>query len=64
MSCLQHNPLLSLMRFHEDFLLRCDIDQCRAHLSEFELSMDKVSADDDYKNDNLILFSLSSCSVL
>ena len=41
-SLAQHNPLLPLMQFHEEFLLRCDLEQCMAHLRVFELSMDQV----------------------
>ena len=38
----QNNPLLSFLRFHEEFVLRSNFDECRKHLQEFELSMDKV----------------------
>jgi len=37
-----NSPLFSFLRFHEEFALRNDFDECKKHLQEFRLSIDKV----------------------
>ena len=39
----QNNPLLSFLRFHEEFTLRHNYDDCRNYLQEMELNADKVA---------------------
>ncbi|XP_064396222.1 spatacsin-like isoform X6 [Halichondria panicea] len=36
------NPMMSWMRFHEEFLCRSDYEECARTLSEFNLARDKV----------------------
>ena len=38
----ENSPLLSFLRFHEEFVLRSDYEECKKHLQEFRLSLDKV----------------------
>ena len=61
LSSPQNNPLLSFLRFHEEFVLRSNFDECRKHLQEFELSMDKVC---HYPHPWSLLLSISSSSLL
>ena len=37
-----NSPLLSFLRFHEEFVLRNDYEKSKNYLNEFQLSMDKV----------------------
>lgn len=39
----ENSPLLSFLRFHEEFALRNDYKECQKHLQEFRLNVDKVS---------------------
>lgn len=36
------SPLLSFMKFHEEFVLRNDCNESKKYLKEFQLNMDKV----------------------
>lgn len=37
-----NSPLLSFLRFHEEFVLRSDYEESKKYLHEFQLNMDKV----------------------
>lgn len=37
-----NSPLLSFLRFHEEFVLRNDYQESKKHLQDFRLRMDKV----------------------
>ncbi len=38
----ENSPLLSFLRFHEEFAVRNDYEECKTHLQEFRLNIDKV----------------------
>lgn len=38
----KNSPLLSFLRFHEQFVLWNDYEESKKHLNEFQLNMDKV----------------------
>lgn len=37
-----NSPLLSFLKFHEEFVLRNDCEESKKYLKEFQLNMDKV----------------------
>ena len=38
----ENSPLVSFLKFHEEFVLRNDYESCKKYLQEFRLRMDNV----------------------
>ncbi len=38
----ENSPLLCFLKFHEEFVLRNNYEECKKHLQEFQVCMDKV----------------------